>query len=95
MPVPLRIDYTASEQAHRPVTHPRCHLTLGQYRSCRIPVSSPLTPCRFMDFLLRSFYDDEEHAYANQLPSSIRGFTTSIHADERKVVHVVVPGQGT
>ena len=91
MPVPVRIDYDDAEGSHHPVTHPKCHLTLGQRRSCRIPVSSPLTPCRFMDFLLRSFYDDEDRAYANQLPRSKRGFASSIHAEEREVVHIAVP----
>lgn len=50
VPVPLRIDYDVSEGRHRPRTHPKCHLTLGERRTCRIPVSSPMTPCRFMDF---------------------------------------------
>lgn len=93
IPVPVRIDYDDAERSHRSVTHPKCHLTLGQRRSCRIPVSSPLTPCRFMDFLLRSFYDDEDHAYANQLPRSKHGFTPSIDAEEREVVHVAVPAR--
>ena len=92
VPVPLRIDYDASERLHRPQTHPKCHLTLGEHRNCRIPVSSPMSPCRFMDFLLRSFYDDGEQAYANHLPKSRCQFTASIHAEERQIVHVVVPG---
>ena len=92
VPVPLRIDYDASEGRHRPQTHPKCHLTLGEHRSCRIPVSSPMTPYRFMDFLLRSFYDDGERAYANHLPKSKCQFTASIHVEERQIVHVVVPG---
>ena len=92
VPVPLRIDYDASEGRHRPQTHPKCHLTLGEHRNCRIPVSSPMTPCRFMDFLLRSFYDGESRAYANHLPRSSCQFATSIHAEERQSVHVVVPG---
>ena len=92
VPVPLRIDYDASERRHRAQTHPKCHLTLGEHRSCRIPVSSPTTPCRFMDFLLRSFYDDGERAHANHLPKSKCQFAGSIHAEERQIVHVVVPG---
>ena len=92
VPVPLRIDYDVSEGRHRPRTHPKCHLTLGEHRSCRIPVSSPMTPCRFMDFLLRSFYDDGERAYANHLPKSRCRFAPSIHAEEQQVVHVAVPG---
>ena len=92
VPVPLRVDYDVSDGRHRPRTHPKCHLTLGEHRSCRIPVSSPLTPCRFMDFLLRSFYDDGERGYANRLPKSRCQFLASIHTEERQIVHVVVPG---
>lgn len=48
-PTLIRFDYDASEERHRPVIHPKSHLTLGRYEGCRIPVSAPLTPYRFMD----------------------------------------------
>lgn len=51
---PIRIDYDPS--AHRDVLHPQCHLTLGQFEGCRIPVVGPIMPNTFLMFLLRNFY---------------------------------------
>ena len=39
VPFPLRFDYDARVKKQE-VYHPACHLTLGQYTNCRIPVSS-------------------------------------------------------
>ena len=44
VPVPFRFDYDNDEKTYQPVEHPISHLTLGQYKNCRIPVSSALTP---------------------------------------------------
>ena len=89
--VPLRFDYDVSDELHQVLTHPKSHLTLGQYRNCRIPVSAPLTPLQFIDFLLRSFYHTAYQNYASKLPTASARFPISIHAEERNVVHMVVP----
>ena len=89
--VPLRFDYNASEVLHQVLTHPKSHLTLGQYRNCRIPVSAPLTPLQFIAFLLRNFYHTAYQNYATQLPTVSAGFPDSILLEERRVVHIVVP----
>ena len=47
VPFPLRFDYDASLDRNRPVEHPLSHLSLGQYKHCRVPVSAPVTPYRF------------------------------------------------
>lgn len=91
-PVLIRFDYDADEGRHRSVVHPRSHLTLGRYKGCRIPVSAPLSPYRFMDFLLRNFYDTPTRSYSNALPRSKSSFGTSIDASERLVMHMEVPG---
>lgn len=51
--VPLRFDYDRNAAG---TDHPAAHLTLGQYLHCRIPVSAPLTPAVFVDFIIRHFY---------------------------------------
>ena len=53
---PLRFDYDIRNQGP---THPRSHLSLGQYKNCRIPVSAPLTPFWFVNFILRNFYNPD------------------------------------
>ncbi|MDE2938291.1 MAG: DUF2290 domain-containing protein [Chloroflexota bacterium] len=89
--VPIRFDYDASEDIHRVLTHPKSHLTLGQYRNCRIPVSAPLTPLQFTDFILRNFYHTAYQNFAADLPATSARFSDSILPAEREVVHIVVP----
>lgn len=92
VPFPVRFDYDARADYHQELVHPKSHLTLGQYANCRIPVTAPLTPFRFVDFILRNFYHTAFHRYAEQLPRSHGGsFAESILPSERNVVYVVVP----
>lgn len=54
---PLRFDFDSNEDTYKELEHPYSHLTLGNYSDCRIPVNSPITPYKFMNFILRSFYN--------------------------------------
>ena len=87
VPFPLRFDYNAQE-GH---IHPKSHLTLGQYEHCRIPVTRPLTPSRFIDFILRNFYHTAFNKYADSLPSLRDSFDKSIRPEEERIVHIMVP----
>jgi len=51
---PIRFDF--DPENHKDVVHPKSHLTFGQYENCRIPVSMPVSPRKFMLFVLRNFY---------------------------------------
>ena len=90
--VPMRFDYDMGDDLHEILSHPKSHFTLGQYRNCRIPVSAPLTPLQFIDFILRNFYHTAYENYANKLPTSNARFPDSIHPDEQRVVYIVAPG---
>ena len=91
VPFPLRFDYDSQEQTSQELLHPKSHLTLGQYENCRIPVTTPITPVRFADFVLRSFYHTSFIRYAESLPSFAESFGESILPSERNVIHVVSP----
>lgn len=54
-------------------------------------MSAPLTPDRFMDFVLRNFYDTTERRYSNDLPRSTVRLPDTIDPRERGVLHVAVP----
>lgn len=54
---PIRFDYNASKEIFCEIEHPYSHATLGEFDFCRIPVSSPLTPSIFINFILRHFYN--------------------------------------
>ena len=91
VPFPLRYDYDARTGRYVDLVHPKSHLTLGQYEHCRIPVSAPVTPHWFIDFLLRNFYDTPAQRYADGMPSSEDSFGESITSRELRVVHVGIP----
>ena len=90
VPFPLRFDYTRNQPTER-IGHPKAHLTLGQYQNCRIPITAPMTPSWFADFILRNFYHTAYIRYADNLPRFSEWFADSILPSERNLVHVVVP----
>ena len=92
LPLPVRFDFDARDDRHREVTHPKSHLTLGEYAECRIPVSAPLTPHRFIDFILRNFYRSRSgDGFIAGLPQFANRFAETITLAERSVLHVAVP----
>jgi len=91
VPFPLRFDFDCREEVVRDMEHPQSHLTLGQYQNCRIPVSAPLTPSVFIDFVLRSFYNTAFKQYSNKI-NRFRGFfVDTIATSERELSHVQLP----
>lgn len=55
VPFPIRFDFDSRENITKDLLHPKSHLTLGQYKNCRIPVSAALMPQTFIHFLVRNF----------------------------------------
>ena len=93
LPLPVRFDYDSRDERHLDVVHPKSHLTLGEYTQCRIPVTAPLTPHRFVDFILRNFYRTRSGEFATGLPR-LRGiFAESITPAERCVLHITAPSR--
>lgn len=88
--VPLRFDYSSSDDEHVDVDHPKSHLTLGGYGGCRIPVNGPVTPTRFMRFILRNFYNPSYGEVNMDAAGSAAGFPDSITARERTICYLTV-----
>ncbi len=91
VPFPVRFDYDATESIHQELVHPKSHMTLGQYENCRIPVTAPMTPFWFIDFILRNFYHTAFNRFAEKIPPGGGSFGESIRPAERGVVHVAIP----
>jgi hypothetical protein len=89
VPFPIRFDFSNDEETFVDVHHPYSHLTLGQYKNCRIPVCSPLGPLAFGGFILRNFYNTVFRKFSAKFPTSKLGFASTITAKERKIPHVV------
>lgn len=86
---PVRFDYAPDEKVD--VLHPASHLTLGQYESCRIPVTGPLGPSSFGMFIIRNFYFRTYKRHKNNFdrrPVNIDR-TETISANEQRVTHIV------
>lgn len=91
VPFPIRFDYDARDPEGRLLAHPKSHLTLGQYENCRIPVSSPLTPIQFVEFILRNFYRAAFEKYCGNFPKANESFVKSILPEEEALIHIVIP----
>lgn len=89
--VPLRYDFDDRSDIAADVAHPRAHLTLGQYKNCRIATTAPLTPGAFVSFLLRSFYNTAMTAIAEGPPVAEHRFATTITDRERALLHIAAP----
>lgn len=86
--VPIRFDYSADDNLHVDVRHPKSHLTLGQYPNCRIPVNAPISPAKFIKFVLRNFYHTAFHAaQLDQIDSTFQ-FAETLTTNERAITYV-------
>src|SRR3954453_22662167 len=89
--VPIRFDFDDRPGTAADVAHPRAHLTLGQYKNCRIATTAPLTPGAFVSFLLSSFYNTAMTAIAEGSPVAEHRFATTITDRERTLLHITAP----
>lgn len=84
---PIRFDYDPNN--HISVEHPKSHLTIGQYKNCRIPIFAPITPNIFMDFILRNFYNTAHHKFSDTLNfDKVILFENCINDEEKNILHV-------
>lgn len=91
VPFPIRFDYDSDDTVVKELDHPKSHLTLGQYKNCRIPVSAPLTPYHFISFVLRNFYNTAFKKYCGTLTVFEDSFSETLEEVEKTVVHVRTP----
>lgn len=88
LPTPIRFDYDPKN--FQEIDHPKSHVTLGQFKNCRIPVSSPLTPNVFMTFILRNFYHTAFKKYEQKLNFQTNLFDKTITEKEQHLLHIAI-----
>jgi hypothetical protein len=91
--LPVRFDFDISDDIFVELHHPKSHLTLGQYLNCRIPVSGPLTPWSFMDFILRNFYNTAHRRFCVKMSKFNDRFKNTITEIEGGVMHFRVTSE--
>ena len=89
--VPFRFDFDNTEGTYKPIDHPISHFTIGQYKNCRIPVSSALTPYHFISFIVRNFYHTANDKFNELLPNFKEGFDRTIFNEETILLHINIP----
>ena len=85
-PTWFRFDYDAGTAAKQ-LAHPASHFTIGDNERCRIPVTSPLTPTQFFQFVFEHFYD----AKGVNLPIQRNTYPSSIRDTDLAETHMVFP----
>ena len=91
IPFPLRFDFDNRKDICVDIFHPKSHLTLGDVKGCRIPVSAPLSPRWFIEFILRNFYQTDKYDFISGLPGHNLKFDDSITCNESSILHVRIP----
>ena len=86
--VPIRFDYDNREGVVKELEHPASHLTLGQYKNCRIPVSRPIMPHHFIHFIIRNFYHTTYRDFCSKLSFPTEMFECTITDKEKSVLHI-------
>jgi hypothetical protein len=84
--VPIRFDFDPGSSID--YDHPASHLTIGQYKNCRVPVSGPLTPYTFVNFILRAFYNTPHKSFCNEMMEGPLEIVTTITDRERRHMHL-------
>lgn len=89
--VPLRFDYDIRSDVAVDDEHPISHLTIGQYKNCRVAVSSAVLPYDFIKFILKNFYNTAYKKYHDLIPESKKYFERTITDLESKSIFISVP----
>lgn len=92
--VPIRFDFDADENTYKPIVHPKSHLTIGQFKNCRIPVSSALTPYQFLLFIVMNFYNCAYVKCSSLFTVCRDCFDSTIFEEEREFLHMNTPLYG-
>lgn len=83
---PIRFDYDPNNFVD--IEHPRSHVTFGQYKNCRIPVSEPITPEIFIAFILRNFYNTAFCKFTDEFTiDNNQRFVRTISQREQQLLH--------
>lgn len=90
VPFPIRFDFDSNETVIRSISHPVSHVTLGQYKNCRIPASSAVSPSNFLTFILRNFYNTAFNEFSNNITIFEHKFPRSLFKEEEEITHLSI-----
>lgn len=87
---PIRFDYSTDKEKYVEINHSYSHLTLGNYKNCRIPVSDCVEPKDFIDFILRNFYYTKYQEISGKIVGidNISNENNILTNNEKNIMHV-------
>ncbi len=86
---PIRFDFDNDPNKYEEHDHSYVHASLGNYKNCRIPISRPITPNKFILFILRSFYFDKfKQHFTNDSFKCNLSMEEYVTVDESKFIHI-------
>ena len=89
LPTIFRFDFDLDPDLYVEIDHAKSHVTFGQFENCRIPSSGPVSPNKFIDFILRNFYYKAMKDF--KLDFSGRNyFERTISVNEENVLHLIL-----
>ena len=85
----IRFDFDSDKKKYVEHYHCHSHLTLGDYKDCRIPVSKPVSPFQFISFILKNFYLEKFKEYFGHksFNCDLR-FDNLLTNEEKSFIHV-------
>lgn len=90
LPVIIRADYNREENGGT-LRHPYSHVTLGDYKNCRIPINRPISPIHFVNFIMEHFYyvPSSKLEYNFKMKNQA-DFEEHIHSTDRYRIRVMI-----
>lgn len=87
--IPIRFDFDNDDEKYVEHYHSYSHLTLGDHKDCRIPVSQPVSPFQFILFILKNFYREKfkESFRHNPFNCDLR-FDNLLSNEEKSCIHI-------
>lgn len=89
MVIPIRFDFDNDAEKYVEHYHSYSHLTLGDHKDCRIPVSQPVSPFQFISFILKNFYCErfKKHYSPESFNCDLK-FDNLLSNEEKSRIHI-------
>ena len=86
MVIPIRFDFDRDKKKYVEHYHCQSHLTLGNHKDCRIPVSQPVSP---FQFILKNFYQEKfKKDFGHKSFNCDLRFDNLLSDEEKSFIHV-------
>ena len=90
---PIRFDYDSDPGRYIEHDHSYSHCTIWNYKNCRIPVTSPVNPFDFINFILKHFYNELYNEHFLGVFWSTLKHPSVLSTNEKNNLHLFFPSR--